>query len=305
MDATPSNRPPYSPAWGYFALTRLHLFPAGAILVFWPGAWGVMLSARAVGLPPRSVVVQTLVYLLGSTLRHNAACIWNDICDRDFDRQVERSKNRPLACNAVSVAGAVVFLLIHVVVCCLILSLAGTEAFNVGLVGLCIPDFIYPLTKRWTYWPQAWLGLMMTWELLVSWISIRGYVQLGALGVLFCGGVCWTIYYDTIYACQDRCDDVKAGVKSTAILFGEHVRPILSVFATLFVMSLIYAGHETGAGPIFFAVSVAGSAACFAWQLTTLNFDDADECWRVFKANGNLVGMLVWAGMTADYVNIK
>ncbi|KAI0653388.1 UbiA prenyltransferase [Cubamyces menziesii] len=290
-----------SPAWGYLTLTRLHKFPAGSILVFWPGAWGVILSARAVGLPAREVAIQTLIYAIGSTLRHNAACIWNDICDREFDRRVERSKTRPLACGAVSLTGAVLLLVAHIAACYLLLTLAGFEG-RVGLFGLFFLDVIYPLTKRWTYWPQAWLGLAMTWELPVSWISIQGYTYLETLTVLFCGSVCWTIYYDTIYACQDRRDDVKAGVKSTAVLFGDCVRPILSTFATLFLSSLIYVGYATSAGPWYLAITVAGTATCFVWQLSTVDFDDGGACWKTFKANGDLVGFVVWAGMMASYI---
>ncbi|KAI0331430.1 UbiA prenyltransferase [Cubamyces sp. BRFM 1775] len=244
-------------------------------------AWGVILSARAVGLSAREVAIQTLAYAIGSTLRHNAACIWNDICDREFDRQVERSKDRPLACGAVSLTGAVLLMMAHIAACYLLLTFAGIEGFRVGLFGLFFLDVVYPLMKRWTYWPQAWLA--MTWELPVSWTSIRGYSDLETLAVLFCGGVCWTIYYDTIYACQDRRDDVKAGVKSTAVLFGNHIRPILSTFAVLFLSSLVYVGYTTSAGPLYYAISIAGAAMCLVCQMSTLHFDDSGACWKAFK----------------------
>ncbi|KAI0641952.1 UbiA prenyltransferase [Trametes meyenii] len=299
---TPPISASASALWNYFVLARLHKFPLGASLMFWPGAWGIVLSARMVKMAPQEVVVQTLLCLVGETLVHNAACIWNDMCDREYDRQVERTKTRPLASGAISMAGAGTFLLAHVIVCCLFLTLAGLEGLKVGLVGLFVFNPIYPLTKRWTHWPQAWLGPVMTWGLAVAWVSIQGYTNLDALAALFFGGICWTIYYDTIYGCQDRRDDVKAGVKSTAVLFGAWVRPILTFFASLVVFSLVAAGRVMDSGPSYFAITVGGGVACFAWQMATLDFDDDKQCLKAFKANGNLVGFVLWAGMFVDYL---
>ncbi|KAI0766937.1 UbiA prenyltransferase [Trametes elegans] len=259
------------------------------------------MSARAVGMGPREAAIQVLVYLIASTFRHNAACTWNDILDRDLDRHVERSKTRPLASGAVSLTGAVLVFLGNYIPFLLLMSLVGPEGFKIGLFITFVFDIPYPLAKRLTYWPQAYLGLAVTGALPVSWVSIRGYTDLNALIVMYLGGVCWSIYYDTIYACQDRRDDVKAGVKSTAVLFGDYVRPIECVFAALFDASLVYAGLVTGAGPLYFAITVGGTAACFAWQMLTLDFDDSAQCWDAFRVNGGLVGLLVWGGMAADY----
>ncbi|KAI0675532.1 UbiA prenyltransferase [Trametes maxima] len=303
-DTRSSPLPPArTPAlWNYFVLTRLHKFPLGASLMFWPGAWGVVLSARIVKMPRREVAIQTLLYLVGETLVHNAACIWNDMCDREYDKQVERTKTRPLASGAISMAGAGTFLLVHVIVCSIFLTLAGPEGLKVGMIGLFVFNPIYPLTKRWTYWPQAWLGPVMTWGLAVAWVSIQGYTNLDALAALFFGGFCWTIYYDTIYGCQDRRDDVKAGVKSTAVLFGARVRPILTLFASLVLFSLAFAGWVMDSGPSYFTITIGGGAACFAWQMATLDFDDDKQCLRAFKANGNLIGLVLWMGMLVDYL---
>ncbi|TBU30646.1 UbiA prenyltransferase [Dichomitus squalens] len=290
-----------STAWAYFRLTRLHKFPAGSDLIFWPSAWGVMLCARTEDLEITTVCAMILLYALGGTLRHGAGCCWNDICDVEFDRQVERSKSRPLASGAISMTGALALFAAHYAVLYYLLTLAGDEAFKVGLVGLYIIDLIYPLMKRFTHWPQAILGLAMTWGLPTAWVSIRGYSDIDAAVVLYFGGVCWTIYYDTIYACQDRRDDIKAGVKSTAVLFGDWIRPILSFFAACFVASLVYAGVITEAGWLYYTITVGGAAACFAKQMLTIDFDNGEQCWQAFKTNGTLVGFLVWAGMAADY----
>ncbi|OBZ76354.1 4-hydroxybenzoate polyprenyltransferase, mitochondrial [Grifola frondosa] len=209
------------PLWlSYVKLTRVHKFPAGSILVFWPSAWGLALSAYSVGLPARILAIQLIAHLVGSVLRHNAACIWNDMCDCEVDKLVNRTKGRPIARGLVSMTGASILLSIHYVLCVLLLSYAGNFAMKVGLVGLFFIDVMYPLTKRWTNWPQAWLGVAMTWGLPVAWISVNGVMDWPLISTLFLGGICWTIHYDTIYACQDLRDDIKAGVRSTAVLFG-------------------------------------------------------------------------------------
>ncbi|KIP03847.1 hypothetical protein PHLGIDRAFT_76947, partial [Phlebiopsis gigantea 11061_1 CR5-6] len=241
----------------YFQLTRLHKFPAGSNLVFWPGAWGVTLSACRVGMPAKQVFIQIGMYLLGSTLRHSAACVWNDICDREFDRQV---------------------------------------------VGFLILDPLYPLMKRWTHWPQAFLGLAMTWALPTAWVSINGFHVVSIPLVLLVGGTSWTIYYDTIYACQDRRDDIKAGIKSTAVLFGEYIRPIVFTFAVGFIASLTYGGVATGAGAPYFIITVIITSVELVWQMVALDFDNGVQCWTIFKINGNLVGATVWIGTFVDYL---
>lgn len=210
----------------------------------------------------------------------------------------------------------------------------GTASFRLSLIGIFPIHGLYPLMKRWTNWPQAWLGsclwftasfvaqrlsgLTMNWGLIVAWVAVMDSMNWNVVPVLFFGAwgsvsltsFCndvtkhwyrWTIVYDTIYACQvgdlafafhmhthvcqwqDKQDDVKAGIKSTALLFGNYVRPILSLFATQVVVCFAYAGHANGQGPMFFVISVMGTAAHFAWQLFTVNIDDVTDCWRKFK----------------------
>ncbi|KXN91303.1 4-hydroxybenzoate polyprenyltransferase, mitochondrial [Leucoagaricus sp. SymC.cos] len=308
---------PIPPLWvSYVKLTRIHKFPAGSILVYWPSSWGLTLVAYSIKLPSASLCVQLLMYLVGCTLRHNAACIWNDICDRDIDKKVERTRGRPIARGLVSTQAATVFLLAHIILCVLILSYVnnGTAryvyltkilpSFKVGLFGLLFVDMLYPLTKRWTNWPQAWLGIAMTWGLLVAWISNAGYMNWSFIPVLFFGGIwgfSWTLHYDTIYACQDRKDDIVAGIRSTAVLFGDNVRLISAAFSTCFVLCLAWTGFMNSNGPAYFILSVFGSALHFIWQLSSLDFDNGPECWRMFKANGTGLGFLILSGMLCDY----
>ncbi|KAF9806706.1 hypothetical protein IEO21_08564 [Rhodonia placenta] len=280
---------------------RLDKFPAGCILVFWPCTWGIVMGAFITHLEPLQVVIQLVLYLIGSIICHNIGCIWNDICDHEFDREVERCRTRPLAAETVSMTGAITLLISQLALAISLLLFSGSVATRVGLFGLVFLNFPYPLMKRWTWWPQAYLGLAMTWGLPVSWVSIVGHMDWTVVPVLFLGGVSWTIHYDTIYACQDRRDDVNAGVKSTAVLFGDHVRPILSCFAAFFVASLALAGIQNAQGPLYFVMTVVGTAGHLAWQLATIDFNVSADCWRMFKANGNL-GYIILSGMLADYL---
>ncbi|KAL6302885.1 UbiA prenyltransferase family [Sparassis latifolia] len=264
--------PPTPPLWlSYVKLTRIHKFPLGSMLMFWPCAWGVTMAAIAVGLPWKSLALNTALYLVGATLRHSAGCVWNDICDIDFDRKV------------VSVAGAFSLFLVLTLLCIGLLAFVNSEALRAGLFGLFFLDLLYPFMKRWTHWPQAWLGLAMNWGAPVSWIAITGSVDWRVAPALLLGGVFWTLHYDTIYACQDKHDDVKAGVKSTAVLFGDAVRSILACFSALFMACLAYAGWVAQQGPAFFAVAIAGGTLHLIWQLRTLDFDSVNDCLRMFK----------------------
>jgi len=258
------------------------------------------MAAYAYEIKPKDLWESVLYYSVGSTIVHSAACVINDIFDRNFDALVERTKTRPIPSGAASVPGAVIFLLAQVFAAVKMLSYTNALAFRVGLFGLFPIHTLYPLMKRWTNWPQGWLGFTMNWGLPVAWISITGTVDWKIIPALLLGTCSWTIVYDTIYACQDKKDDIHAGVKSTAILFGSYIRPILSLFAAHFVSSLAYAGYMNGQGPAFFVISVLGTALHFVWQLSTVDFEDGADCWRKFKANGDL-GWLVWAGLLADY----
>ncbi|EJD42199.1 UbiA prenyltransferase [Auricularia subglabra TFB-10046 SS5] len=288
--------------WGqpYWQLARMHKFPVGSNLVWWPTVWGWLLA-----LPERpdawTLTKYIVAFMVAGTVLHSAACTINDICDVDFDRQVERCKNRPLVSGAVSIPAAWVFLLAQTGAFLWMLSYAGNEtAWWCGAFGVFPLHAFYPLMKRWTNWPQAWLGLAMNWGLPTAWLMAAPQdVKSEAMWVLTFGTFCWTILYDTIYALQDKKDDAQAGVKSTALLFGSYVRPILALFGAAFVATLAYAGVSTGQNELYFTITVAGTAAHVAWQLITLNVNDPSDCFDKFVANGNL-GYIVTAGMLAS-----
>ncbi|KZT27629.1 UbiA prenyltransferase [Neolentinus lepideus HHB14362 ss-1] len=289
-----SAKPQVSQPWwrGYWELSRMHKFPAGSLLMFWPCVWGYVMALRENRPEPLQLAYIMAAIFAGSTILHCAACTINDICDRDLDAQVA---------GTVSMFGAWVFLFLQVAVFIGGLSFAPRNAFICGLFGVFPLHAFYPLMKRMTNWPQAWLGLAMNWGLPTAWlIAAPNDYQYAPMWALTFGTLCWTIVYDTIYACQDRKDDVKAGVKSTAVLFGDYVKPILSAFALIFIASLIYSGYATGQGWVYYTVSVGGCAGHLVWQLVTLDPEDPQDCWKKFEANGHL-GYIFVAGQIGGW----
>ncbi|KAF5365647.1 hypothetical protein D9758_003168 [Tetrapyrgos nigripes] len=291
---------PNASAWDYWELARMHKFPLGTLVVFWPCVFGLVLGAFVRPISMLELGKMTFFLLIGSALVHSAACVINDICDRDFDRQVERTKNRPLARGAISLTGATFLLFALVGLSLLLMSYCNPLAFNVGLIGIFPLHGLYPLMKRWTWWPQAWLGLAMNWGFTVAWIAVTGNIDWNIVPVFFLGLWSWTMVYDTIYGCQDKKDDVKAGIKSTSLLFGSYIRPVLAVFATNVVSAFVYVGLKHRHGLAYWIISVGGAAVHFAWQLITLNPDDPSDCAVKFKSNGSL-GYILYLGMVADY----
>ncbi|KAI0079804.1 4-hydroxybenzoate polyprenyl transferase [Panus rudis PR-1116 ss-1] len=284
----------------YWELCRMHKFPLGNILVFWPCAWALAIAAPNVGMPLDKLLWETLVFAVGSTLVHSAACVINDICDVDFDRQVERCKNRPLVTGRVSIPAAWVFLFILTGAAMSLLLFTNRTAQIYGIIGIFPLHALYPLMKRITYWPQAWLGLAMNWGLFVAWYTVNPNGNSEGLWPFFFGTVAWTIVYDTIYACQDRKDDSKAGVRSTALLFGDYVKPILALFAIFFIGTLANIGHIHGQGLPFWVVSIGGTVLFYIHEFITWDPDNVQDCGQKFKDNGNM-GYIIWAGLILDY----
>ncbi|KAF5319537.1 hypothetical protein D9619_008331 [Psilocybe cf. subviscida] len=251
-----------------------------------------------------SSMVRLFQYLAAAVIIRSCICTVNDIVDRDIDASVSRTKKRPLPSGRISVRSALIFLFLQY-------SL-GIVFFVTFLEGLAlwtalfqfIPmGVVYPFLKRYTHWPQAWLGFLMNFGLVTAWISTTGFVHSALLVSLLLSCWCWTLYYDTIYACQDAKDDIKLGVHSTAILFGSWIRPLLVAFGVSFVSLLAICGHSNNQGWIFYIVSVGGTIGHLLWQSFTVNLDVPRSCWRTFTRNGHL-GWIIWAGLALDYLRI-
>ncbi len=263
----------------------------GVWLLMWPCWWSTALAADGAWPDPRLLVL----FAVGAFVMRSAGCVINDIMDRDFDARVDRTKTRPLASGAITVTGAFVFLALLLLVGLVILVQLDRAAIVVGAASLGLVA-LYPFMKRITYWPQLFLGLTFNWGALVGWAAVTGEIGLPAL-VLYAGCVCWTIGYDTIYAHQDKNDDLAIGVKSTALRFGDKTKTWVSVFYVVFMFGLIGAGALVGLAWPFYVLLVA-AAGHFVWQVRTVDLDDPKSCQRRFVSNEKL-GLIVFAAVIA------
>ncbi|EPQ52553.1 UbiA prenyltransferase [Gloeophyllum trabeum ATCC 11539] len=304
-EKTSSSQPWWQPYW---EISRMNHWPRGPAVIFWPCVWSLLFSRYGHAIQPGTLSRYMAAFMGGGTISHCAICTLNDICDVDFDRQVgawpthsrshlpdrqiERCKTLPS--GRISVSAASVFLVVQTAAFCAVLLTINREAW----VTSCMPlHGFYPLMKRVTHWPQAWLGLSMAWGASTTWLMVRPHdYDSKAVWALTAGIAFWTVVMDTMYACQDRRDDIKVGIGSTAVLFGSWITPILSVFAALFVATLIYAGQETNQGQVYYTIAVGGTAGHLAWQLSTFNADDNDNCQTRFDSNGQ-IGYIVTAGL--------
>ncbi|WP_241560015.1 4-hydroxybenzoate octaprenyltransferase [Solirhodobacter olei] len=280
-----------APDWArpYLRLSRADR-PIGTWLLLLPCWWGVMLAAAAdpIGLQGRDVWI-AIGCAAGAWLMRGAGCTWNDITDRDIDAQVARTRSRPIPSGQVTTAQAMGWMVAQALVAFLILLTFNRAAVLMGVASLVLVA-IYPFAKRFTWWPQVFLGLAFNWGALLAWTAHTGRIG-GPSITLYLAGIAWTLFYDTIYAHQDKEDDALIGVKSTARLFGSDTIWWLRVFAVLAVllMSLAMIAALT---PKISALSMTlalvgawGLGWHLAWQLTQLDIDNPVTCLKLFRAN--------------------
>ena len=285
-----------APVWArpYLRLTRLDR-PIGWWLLLLPCWWSSALAAVADGAwgpSPWHIVL----LLIGAIVMRGAGCTWNDLVDRDIDARVERTRSRPIPSGQVSAKAALVFLVLQALAGLLVLVQFNRFAIGVGIASLGVVA-IYPFMKRFTYWPQIFLGLAFSWGALMGWAGARGALELPAF-LLYAGSIAWVIHYDTIYAHQDAEDDALVGLKSTALLFGANTRPMLAVFSAAAVILIGLAGYFADAGLVF-AVGLAAFAAHLAWQIAGLRINDPQSCLRMFRSNRD-AGLILFAALVLD-----
>ncbi len=276
----------------YAFLVRLNR-PIGILLLLWPALWALWIAGN--GQPPWGVV---LIFILGVVVMRSAGCAINDYADRDFDGLVSRTRQRPLAAGVISPREALwVFVLLSLVAFGLVLLLnRQTVLMSLLAVALAV---IYPFMKRYTYLPQLVLGLAFGWAVPMAFTAVTGGLPPIAW-VLFIGSVAWTLAYDTEYAMVDREDDIKIGVKSTAILFGRLDRLFVGIFHLAMLAALVLVGIYAQRGVLYYAGLVA--AAGFAARQHYLIRDrDPSGCFMAFS-NNNCLGMSVFVGLVADYL---
>ncbi|MBO9713081.1 4-hydroxybenzoate octaprenyltransferase [Sphingomonas sp.] len=273
-------------AWRPYALLARFDRPIGWWLLFWPGAWAVALSGRAI---ERWDLIGW--FLLGSIAMRGAGCVYNDIVDRDLDRQVARTRARPVASGAVSLKAAWAWLLALCLVGFVVLVQLRPLAVVVALASLALVA-AYPFMKRITWWPQAWLGLVFSWAALVGWASAPDAARAPGL-TLYAGCIFWVIGYDTIYALQDVEDDALVGVRSSARRLGSRVRPGVALFYLLALALWGAAFWQLRPDPLAI-LALAPAAIHLGWQVFTLVPADGPNALARFRSN-RFAGLLVFA----------
>jgi 4-hydroxybenzoate polyprenyltransferase len=294
-DATGNWVDGLAPTWTrpYLRLARLDR-PIGSWLLLMPCWWSAGLAGMQVNAFPS--LWHIVLFFIGAFAMRGAGCTWNDLVDRDLDGRVERTRSRPIPSRQVTVAQATIFMLAQALVGLAVLMQFNRFTVMVGFASLSV-IVIYPFMKRITYWPQIVLGLAFSWGALMGWPAALGRLDWPAI-VLYAGAISWVIGYDTIYAHQDREDDLMVGIKSTALLFRERTRPMLASFYAAAVVLIAIAGLMAGGGLIFF-VGVIAFAAHLAWQVRRLDIDNPAHCLKQFKSNRD-AGLILFAAMLLD-----
>ncbi len=260
--------------------------PIGTWLLFLPCVWGIALAAVFDGNLRLCDLWLILGCGAGAFLMRGAGCTWNDITDRHIDAQVARTRSRPIPSGQVTVSNAILWMALQAFIAFGILISFGMTATIVGVTSLFFVA-IYPFAKRFTWWPQMFLGLAFNWGALLGWVAHRGTLDWPAV-LLYACGISWTLFYDTIYAHQDKEDDALIGVKSTARLFGEKTATWLAGFlvisALLMLTAILGSASRTWVLVIAFC-GLAGFIGHMIWQLKRLNINDADNLIELFRAN--------------------
>lgn len=276
---------PLSP---YFRLMRLHQ-PVGIWLLLWPCWWSIALATY--GYPSLKIL---LLFALGSVLMRSAGCIINDMADREFDKKVERTRTRPLASGELSIKQAF-GLLALLLLGALLIAFCLSEAVVLWAILSLIPVAIYPFMKRISWWPQLFLGLTFNWGALMGWAAVRGELEWPAIA-LYVGGVFWTLGYDTIYAHQDKVDDVNADIKSTALRFGDHTQNIVALFYMLAIECWALAGSLAGMHNAFYILMLPVAIHAI-WQVKAVQLNSVASCRQIFVSNTSLGALLMAAIM--------
>ena len=260
----------------YLRLARLDR-PIGTWLLLWPCWWSLAMAS-----PEGPSLWLLAAFALGALVMRGAGCAWNDITDRDYDGQVERTRGRPIPSGEISIGQAAAFMVLLALIGLNVLLRLNSFAIWIGVMSLA-PVVVYPFMKRITWWPQIFLGIAFNWGALLGWAAVRGELGLAPV-LLYLGGIAWTLGYDTIYAHQDKVDDALIGIKSSARRLGGHTRPMLWVFYGTAIMLFGLAGWLAELQPLFL-VGLAVAALHLAWQAGRVDIDDPADCLVKFRSN--------------------
>jgi len=273
----------------FIELTRLKK-PIGFMLLFWPCAWGLTLVYDFTE-NLYNYFYFLILFFLGSVLMRSAGCIVNDILDKEFDSKVFRTKNRPIASGKVSAMLAIAY---AAILC--FLALIVLLNFNFLTIILALSSmplaFTYPLMKRFTYWPQLFLGITFNYGLILGWTSINGQIDIVVI-LFYIGAIFWTLGYDTIYGYQDIKDDEIIGLKSTSIKFKENAKKFLMICYSFLLIFFLIGGYFMNFNYIYFFLCIIPFIHLFFYQIKNFQIDSPAKCLEIFKSN-NLFGLIIF-----------
>ena len=272
----------------FIELTRLKK-PIGFMLLFWPCVWGLTL-AYDFSNDLNDYFFYLTLFFLGSVLMRSAGCIVNDILDKEFDKKVSRTKNRPIASGKVSIKLGLAYVVFLCLIALLVLLNFNTLTIVLALGSMPLA-FSYPLMKRYTYWPQLFLGITFNYGLILGWASIIGEISIASI-VFYLGAIFWTLGYDTIYGFQDIKDDEIIGVKSTSIKFKKNPKKFLLLCYLLFISSLIILGFLMNFNYLFYIFLLIPITHLLFFQVYKINFKNPKNCFEIFKSN-NFLGLVM------------
>ena len=275
----------------FINLTRLNK-PIGIMLLFWPCSWGLA-YAYNIDKNLNQFIYFLLLFFLGSVLMRSAGCIVNDIVDKDIDKKVQRTKNRPLACNLISIKLAIIYTSVLCGLAFLILIQFNMLTIVLGFASMVLA-FSYPFMKRITYWPQFFLGLTFNWGIVMAWTAVTNNISFEIV-VLYTSAIFWTLGYDTIYGTQDIVDDEIVGIKSTSIKFKNNIK-LFVFFCYTASASLIVFLFYNKFGLNNFSLLVIVYILSLMYQIIKFKKDDPEECLKNFRIN-NLSGFFLFFGI--------
>jgi len=280
------------------ALLQLIRFdrPIGTLLLLWPTLWALWLAAR--GLPPLDILA---IFIAGTFLTRSAGCIVNDLADRHLDGGVARTRERPLVTGAVTPGEASVLFTTLMLLAFALVLFTNRLTVLLSVVAVMLAS-VYPFMKRYTYLPQLVLGAAFSWGIPMAFTAVREALP-AALWLVYLGNLLWTVAYDTAYAMVDRQDDLKIGIRSSAILFGQYDRLAIGLLQGASLLCLYLAGRAFDLG-VYFWASLLVAAGLFAYQHYLIRERLPADCLRAFIHN-NWVGMTIFAGIALDYVKVE
>ena len=278
-------------AWDFVQLTRMDK-PIGVYLLLWPTLWALWIAGEG-----RPSLANLFIFISGVILMRAAGCVINDFADREVDGHVKRTEARPLVSGKISSKEALLFFAVLIILSFILVLCTNARTIGLSVGGLVLAAS-YPFMKRYTYYPQVVLGMAFSWGMPMAFTAETGHLP-AAAWLLWIANLLWTVGYDTYYAMTDRDDDLRIGVKSTAILFGDADRLIIVILQGLALVCLMLAGGRFGLGGWFY-LGLAVAAACFAWQWWYTRDRERMKCFRAFLHN-HWAGLAIFLGIVVDY----